>query len=445
MRTVLCATFLSVLALSAWGQGPPGTNLSVDVRVSRIAARGDTTAVEYVLTNSPTSQEELFGFTVEAPAPITRIQVPEPQEQWTTDTKVKGLSVASWGMLDPQLARGASSPPLVFEAIGLPAIVTYWAEGWFPVPTYEPVVLPNTPPPAREALSANAVTGKTVGVEPFPADVGPANLLGRLRGLSDQACGDLAWITSATLCSGLKKRLEQATQTLAQGSNSGARAQLESFLTELSGQHGPGLPVNDNAYWLLKVNAEFILSRIPASVSTFFLQGSGGTANPPTLALSTTTPTATTAKYQDSPAIKYSGGNPWVTVGTWTAPQGFGSGTLSALGAAQVWLGLKNSDDIGTTFDVRVEAYKNGILVTAGQTLCIQGVTRNPDLAKAVTVAFAPFTATGFGVADVLALKVLNRIGTTAAGAACGGHSNAVGLRLYFDAASRAAQFAATF
>jgi hypothetical protein len=54
--------------------------------------------------------------------------------------------------------------------------------------------------------------------------------------------------------------------------------------------------------------------------------------------------------------------------------------------------------------------------------------------------------AAGFnGTTDVLSLKVLTRIGTTETGARCGGHANAVGLRLYFDAASRAAQVAATF
>jgi len=45
----------------------------------------------------------------------------------------------------------------------------------------------------------------------------------------------------------------------------------------------------------------------------------------------------------------------------------------------------------------------------------------------------------------VLSLKALTRIGTTPAAAACGGHANAVGLRLHFDAVSRNAQFAATF
>jgi hypothetical protein len=264
MRTAIYVTFLSVLAPLAWGQGAPGTNLSVQVRVSRIIVRGDTTAIEYVVTNSATSQEELFGFTVEAPAPVTRIHRPEPQEEWDTGTMAKGLSVASWATLETHLARGAESPPLTSEAIGLPTIVTYWADGWFPVPKYEPIVLPDTPPSAREALGANAVTGKTVGVEPFPSELNPASLLLRIRSLTDRACGELIWITNSGICSALAAKLQQASQTLMQGDNAGARARLGTFLTELTAQHGPGLPVNDSAYWLLKSNIEFIRSRIPS-------------------------------------------------------------------------------------------------------------------------------------------------------------------------------------
>ena len=46
---------------------------------------------------------------------------------------------------------------------------------------------------------------------------------------------------------------------------------------------------------------------------------------------------------------------------------------------------------------------------------------------------------------DVLSLRVLTRIGTNGSGAFCGGHSNAVGLRLYFDAVSRPSKFTAIF
>jgi hypothetical protein len=45
----------------------------------------------------------------------------------------------------------------------------------------------------------------------------------------------------------------------------------------------------------------------------------------------------------------------------------------------------------------------------------------------------------------VVTFRVRTRIGTNATGGLCGGHSNAVGLRLYFDAVSRLAQVSATF
>jgi hypothetical protein len=132
-------------------------------------------------------------------------------------------------------------------------------------------------------------------------------------------------------------------------------------------------------------------------------------------------------------------------IGTWSAAPPLSAGTLTTLSDLHVWLGLKNSDDQGTRFDLRAEVYKNGALVATGETFCITGVTRNPALAQEVVVAFGAFTPVAFdGSTDVLSLKVRTRIGTNGAGSFCGGHSNAVGLRLYFDAVSRPAKFDAT-
>ncbi len=175
---------------------------------------------------------------------------------------------------------------------------------------------------------------------------------------------------------------------------------------------------------------------------TFYLHGTGPDNNPPTLFLDQTAPTAATAKFRDSAAINFNGGNPWKNVGAWPRVQA--AGTMTALSDLHVWLGLKNSDDQGTRFDLRAEVYKNGALVAAGETYCIQGVTRNPNLAKEVTLSLASFSPVTFN-GDGLSLKVLTRIGTNGAGGFCGGHSNAVGLRLYFDASSRPSRFGATF
>lgn len=179
--------------------------------------------------------------------------------------------------------------------------------------------------------------------------------------------------------------------------------------------------------------------------NTFYLHGTGPTDNPPTLLLDTIAPTATTAKFKDSSGVSRSGGNPWNEVGTWNATSAMTPGTLTSLSDLHFWLGLKNSDDQGTYFDVRAEAYNNNTLVGSGQSLCITGVTRNAANAKEVVVAFDPFSPLTFnGTSDVLKLKILTRVGTNQDGSSCGGHSSAIGLRLYFDAVTRASRFNAT-
>lgn len=120
---------------------------------------------------------------------------------------------------------------------------------------------------------------------------------------------------------------------------------------------------------------------------------------------------------------------------------------LPLIEQATLWLGLKNSDDQGARFDVRVEVEENGEIVAAGEARCVKNVTRNPAQALAVTVPLsspsAPSAATvASAVSTIVTVKA--RMGTTDAGAPCGGHASATGVRLYFDStahASRSAEF----
>ena len=109
-------------------------------------------------------------------------------------------------------------------------------------------------------------------------------------------------------------------------------------------------------------------------------------------------------------------------------------------GTSSLWIGLKNSDDQGTNFDLRADLVINGTVVATGVTRCITGVTRNPDLAKQAAVSLlsagiAPHSG------DVLTFNVMTRIGTNADGTKCAGHSNAVGLDLYYDSSTRSSGF----
>jgi hypothetical protein len=83
-----------------------------------------------------------------------------------------------------------------------------------------------------------------------------------LQAFQARSCADLQWITDTGLCASLGARLGRARQALARADRTGARAELRSFLSELEARHGAGLPVSDNAYWLLKVNAGALLGRL---------------------------------------------------------------------------------------------------------------------------------------------------------------------------------------
>ncbi len=147
-------------------------------------------------------------------------------------------------------------------------------------------------------------------------------------------------------------------------------------------------------------------------------------------------PTATTAKFKDSPAVNRT---TYQEIGVWSAAPLIAPMQLESLSSLVTWIGLKNSDDQGTYFDLKVEIIKNGIVRAAGETKNIQGVTRNPSLAKEVAVAFGAISDAQFSTGDVLSIRILTKVADS------GGHNNAVGLRMYYDAVSRSSRFGAIF
>jgi hypothetical protein len=110
---------------------------------------------------------------------------------------------------------------------------------------------------------------------------------------------------------------------------------------------------------------------------------------------------------------------------------------------AKLWVGLKNSDDQGTPFDLRVVLSVNGTTVAEGLTRCVSGLTRNPAQAREVSVAFGAISSHDLSTGDVLSLQLSTRVGTNADGSRCQGHSNAIGLRLYYDGSTRPSRFGA--
>jgi hypothetical protein len=78
----------------------------------------------------------------------------------------------------------------------------------------------------------------------------------------EQACGALHWIADGALCGGLRSTLERVAADLKRDDRQSVKDVLRTWLDKLEAQHGPGKPVNDNAYWLLKVNGEYLRAHL---------------------------------------------------------------------------------------------------------------------------------------------------------------------------------------
>jgi len=240
----LCTPLLS--------QGQPGTNLSVDVAVVSVARSSDTTRVDYIVSNSASSQEQLASLTIDAPSEPFAITIPSPPESWLTASRYGERTVVRWAVIDESTLRpGTQSPVLSFKAVGLSTIVDAYIKGSYELPPMSEDEIDSLS--SRDPLSVR-VKQRVVGVEPIPVATTLTSLTDRLDNLTRQAC-TLGWIAQGSLCTTLRGHL------------SAQPARLTSFRDDLTAGHTTGGPVTNNAYWLLKVNAEYILSVDPGQTT----------------------------------------------------------------------------------------------------------------------------------------------------------------------------------
>ena len=111
---------------------------------------------------------------------------------------------------------------------------------------------------------------------------------------------------------------------------------------------------------------------------------------------------------------------------------------LTALGPAQVWLGLKNSDDVGTRFDLRAEVLRNGMVIGSGQLDSVPGGSSGFNNAVLRTINPALFTPINVCPGDTLSLKLSVRIAANVAG-----HRSGT-ARLWFNDSAANSQFSTT-
>ena len=83
---------------------------------------------------------------------------------------------------------------------------------------------------------------------------------------------------------------------------------------------------------------------------------------------------------------------------------------LTALGPARVWIGLKNSDDVGTKFDLLAEVCQNGVLIGSGQLNGIPGGSSGFNNAVLRAIDVALLAPVDIDPGDSLSLKLSVRI-----------------------------------
>lgn len=180
----------------------------------------------------------------------------------------------------------------------------------------------------------------------------------------------------------------------------------------------------------------------PVQTTELFLHSKGTS-----LFMDSKVPVNKQAESRDSTALSLAGGNPWKTIATWTQSPTSETRTLVSIGAGEVWIGLKSSDDKGARFDLRADLLKNGVIIQSNEFDCLRGAARDPKSAVgSVGINPSPGVIDEVKLAptDTLSLRMSARIGTGDPGL-CSGPANANGVRFYFDGVDRQSRIAIDF
>lgn len=111
---------------------------------------------------------------------------------------------------------------------------------------------------------------------------------------------------------------------------------------------------------------------------------------------------------------------------------------LTSFSPANIWVGLKNSDDIGIKFDLKAEIYVNGILISSGETNSVSAGSSGFNNAKLDTINFNSFSPVDFPSGSTLTTKLYVRNACTGSG------HNSGTARLWYNDSVADSQFGAT-
>lgn len=267
-RNSACLAFVLLVAASAClaaqtrdMRGALPLRARVTVQSARMS--GDTVTLGYAVTNigDAAKGESLWLLIVDNPQPAESVFTPRWAD-WQTHTDYRGEAAAVWRVHGAMLAPGQTTPLLEYRAVGVTDLVPYWA-----VPDLDahgPLDDEDGVPAKRrhDPYKWYSDSGVTVGVAPFPSKASAANLLVRLRRLTDVVCGRRAWATPA-VCGSLTVRLARARTAFDAGHRARAQTEIDDFIRILrDGAADATASVSAAALGLLLPNAIYARRRL---------------------------------------------------------------------------------------------------------------------------------------------------------------------------------------
>lgn len=259
----------------------PATNIKFSVESSVIFdARGDRFTYGYIVTSSTTSQQDIWLFDIAVDTVMVRIGgILNPNDGW--DGSIAPRGALNWVQIHKEhmIRPGKSAQGFGFTSQNPPGISTCFAQGDVPLGGTSGWVDENTPTPIE--FEKNVIYQTTIGPSPFTFTT-PSTAIDRLIALKHQS-SSLGWLGDAKFVLKLGKRLDQAKAALARDKKKLARVRLSQFVRELTkaydehkrrdkrdehhgkkkDDHKDNKFVNDEAFQLLKINADFIIAKLP--------------------------------------------------------------------------------------------------------------------------------------------------------------------------------------
>ena len=310
-KVILLAAVIFSFSLNVFGQGfgrgvplpvcPGGNQIHINI-IPNIGfnPKNITFKYAYTIASFPDSKQNVWSFTLEyltslisfkstfnknAGGPVVwdnHLVFIHPRPADPSDLSLPENIIGWYSAYSSEdISPGNSLSGFFVTTTALPGIVRSWTQGDHPLPSVPESAAQATCGPPDPYSSDDNVILKTVGPDILPKNLTPVQLLTRLISLKEQAF-QLGWITNAGVANSLDAKLNEAKKKLQEGETQVTINLLKSFILDLEAQHQKEEPENeegqkqeqekeeeqshkhvtDNAYYLLKPNAEFILLKL---------------------------------------------------------------------------------------------------------------------------------------------------------------------------------------